>query len=75
MSVVSAITAAIGSALFSTYTSANLPTSYAPITSASSNAEQARLLLLSSSELMHEMNSISSKLDPLYDLFEYEHGS
>jgi hypothetical protein len=34
MSVVSAITAAIGSALFSTYTSANLPTSYAPITSA-----------------------------------------
>lgn len=46
-----------------------------PTTTDPISAEEARVLLLTSSELMHELNSISSKLDPLYDLFEYEHGS
>lgn len=39
------------------------------------SAEEARVLLLTSSELMHELNSISTTLSPLHDLFEYEHGS
>lgn len=36
-------------------------------------AEEARLLMLEASELMHELNSVTSTLEPLHN--EYDHGS